>query len=137
MEEGAIMSDQLIPEEVFQHHGQVLGAGDLDGIVRDYSDDAIFISPDGIVRGRDGIRQAFVELVGDVPNAQWELKTVFADDILFLEWSAESAHTRVEDGIDTFVFRDGLIRVQTVRYTLQRKDLERKSDALPVAVCWQ
>ena len=24
-----------------------------------------------------------------------------------------------EDGIDTFVFRDGLIRVQTVRYTLQ------------------
>lgn len=29
-----------------------------------------------------------------------------------LEWSAESARTRVEDGIDTFVFRDGLIRVQ-------------------------
>jgi len=28
----------------------------------------------------------------------------------------------VDDGIDTFVFRDGLIRVQTVRYTLQRKD---------------
>jgi hypothetical protein len=26
---------------------------------------------------------------------------------------------RIEDGIDTFVFRDGLIRVQTVRYTLQ------------------
>jgi len=25
------------------------------------------------------------------------------------------------DGIDTFVFRDGLIRVQTVRYTLQIK----------------
>jgi hypothetical protein len=122
MEEGAIMSDQRTPEEVFQHHGQVLGAGDLDGIVSDYSDDAIFISPDGIVRGRDGIRQAFVKLVGDVPNAKWELKTVFADDILFLEWSAESAHTRVEDGIDTFVFRDGLIRVQTVRYTLQRKD---------------
>jgi len=28
----------------------------------------------------------------------------------------------VDDGIDTFVFRDGLIRVQTVRYTLQHKD---------------
>lgn len=25
----------------------------------------------------------------------------------------------VEDGIDTFVFRDGLIRAQTVRFTLQ------------------
>jgi len=28
----------------------------------------------------------------------------------------------VEDGIDTVVFRDSLIRVQRVLYTLQRKD---------------
>ena len=28
-----------------------------------------------------------------------------------------------DDGIDTFVFRDGLIRVQTVRYTLQHRGL--------------
>ena len=43
------------------------------------------------------------------------------DDVLFLEWAADAARTRVEDGIDTFVFRDGLIRVQTIRYTLERK----------------
>ena len=30
-----------------------------------------------------------------------------------------AATTKVEDGIDTFVFSDGLIRLQTVRYTLQ------------------
>ena len=116
------MSDQRTPEEVFQHHGQVLGAGDIDGIVSDYSDDAIFISPDGILRGEHGVRQAFAKLLGDVPKAQRELKTVFADDILLLESSAESAHARVHDGVSTFVFHEGLIRVQTVRYTLQRKD---------------
>ncbi len=116
------MSDPRTPEEVFEHHGEVLGAGDLEGIVSDYSDDAIFITPDGVLRGKDGIRQAFTRLIGDVPEAQWTLNTVFADDILFLEWSAESAHAKVEDGIDTFVFRDGLIRVQTVRYSVQRKD---------------
>jgi hypothetical protein len=50
------------------------------------------------------------------------LKTqIYEDDILFLEWAAAAAATFVEDGIDTFVFRDGLIRVQTARYTLQRK----------------
>jgi hypothetical protein len=37
-----------------------------------------------------------------------------------VEWKAVSAGSKVDDGIDTFVFRDGLIRVQTVRYTLQR-----------------
>jgi ketosteroid isomerase-like protein len=28
------------PEEVFRHHAEALGAGDLDEIVADYSDDA-------------------------------------------------------------------------------------------------
>ncbi|MGO9292642.1 MAG: hypothetical protein ACLP52_01960 [Streptosporangiaceae bacterium] len=32
-----------------------------------------------------------------------------------------AAATKADDGIDTFVFRDGQIRVQTVRYTLQHK----------------
>jgi len=55
-----------------------------------------------------------------VPEAAWDLKTlIYEDDVLFLEWAATSAATKVEDGIDTFVFRDGLIRLQTVRYTLQ------------------
>lgn len=39
--------------------------------------------------------------------------------MLFLEWAATTATTKVEDGIDTFVFSDGLIRLPTVRYTLQ------------------
>jgi len=62
-------------EAAHGHHAQALGAEDLEEIVADYSDDAVFITPAGVQRGKDDI--------------------------------------------DTFVFRDGLIRVQTVRYTLQ------------------
>jgi hypothetical protein len=47
----------------------------LEEIVADHSDHAVFITPAGVQRGKDGI--------------------------------------------DTFVLRDGLMRVQTVRYTLQ------------------
>jgi hypothetical protein len=76
-----------------------------------------------VLRGKDGIRQAFTKLLADVPDAQWALPTqIYEGDVLLLEWTAESARTRVEDGIDTFVFRDGRIRVQTVRYTLIQKD---------------
>ena len=110
------------PQEVFQHHAQALGAGNLDEIVADYTDDAVFITPAGVQRGKDGIRAAFTQLLADVPNAAWELKTqIYEYDALFLEWTADAAATFVEDGIDTFVFRDGLIRVQTVRYTLQHQ----------------
>jgi uncharacterized protein (TIGR02246 family) len=108
------------PQEVFAHHAQALGAGDLDEIVADYSDDAVFISPGGVLRGKDGIRAAFTRLLADVPDARWDLKTqLYEGDVLFLEWTADAGATRVDDGIDTFVFSGGLIRVQTVRYTLQ------------------
>lgn len=111
------------PQEIFRHHGEALGAEDLDAIVSDYSDDALFITPDGVQRGKEGVRQGFVKLLGDVPHAKWELPTqIFEDDVLLLEWKATSEHVKVQDGIDTFVFRDGLIRVQTVRYTLISND---------------
>jgi uncharacterized protein (TIGR02246 family) len=110
------------PQEVFQHHADALIAGDLEGIVADYSDDAVFITPAGILHGKDGIREAFTNLLADLPNAEWEVPTtIFEGDVLFIEWKAVSENTMADDGIDTFVFRDGMIRVQTVRYTLQSK----------------
>jgi hypothetical protein len=110
------------PQEVFAHHGQALAAGDLDEIVADYANDSVLITPSGIARGKDGIRKVFAKLLADVPNATWDLKTqLFDDEVLFLEWAADSTVNRVDDGVDTFVFRDGMIRAQTVRYTPKPK----------------
>jgi ketosteroid isomerase-like protein len=108
------------PQEVFQHHAEVLGAGDLDGILSDYSDEAVLITPAGVLRGKDEIRGAFAQILKDVPDAEWELPTMtFEGDVLFLEWKATAANSKVEDGIDTFIFRDGEIVLQTVRYTVK------------------
>ena len=115
------MSTHQTPSQVFDHHAKVLADGDIWGIVGDYAEDAVYIDPDGVVRGRDGIRRAFVKLLGDLPEAQWEFETTLADDVVLLRWSAESAHTRVDDGVDTFVVNNRLIRAQTVSHTLQRK----------------
>ena len=110
------------PQEIFQHHAEVLIGGDIEGIVSDYADDAVFITPAGVLRGKDGVREGFVKLLGDVPSADWDVPTqIYEGDLLFIEWSADSEKTRVEDGIDTFVFRDGLIRAQTIRYTVLQK----------------
>lgn len=69
-----------------------------------------------VYRGKDGARQVFVRLLSDVPQAEWALNTVFADDVLYLEWKAVGGGRKVDDGIDTFIFADGGIRVQTVIY---------------------
>src|ERR1035437_2011535 len=70
------------PEEVFAHHGQSLGAENLEEIVADYAEDAILDVQQKVYRGKDGARQVFTKLLSDVPQAQWELETVFADDVL-------------------------------------------------------
>jgi len=111
------------PQETFQHHAEALIAGKLDDIVADYTDDALFITPGSVLRGKEGVRQGFTQLLSDLPNAEWAVPTqIFESDILFIEWNAKSADTQADDGIDTFVFDpEGQIRIQTVRYTLQRK----------------
>jgi ketosteroid isomerase-like protein len=108
------------PQEVFQHHAEALGAGDLDAIVEDYTDDAVFITPQGVLRGKDGVRRGFEKLLGDVPSAKWDVPTqIYEGDVLFIEWSAVSERTQALDGVDTFVFAGDGIRVQTVRYTVE------------------
>ena len=64
------------PQEVFDHHAQALGAEDLNEIVADYSDDAIFITPAGVLRGKDSIRQAFAGLLSEIPQATWDQNTI-------------------------------------------------------------
>lgn len=109
------------PQEIFAHHAEVLIAGDLDGIVADYADDAVFITPAGVRRGKDGVRAGFTDLLADLPSAKWDVPTqIFEGNVLFIEWNAVSAEARAMDGIDTFVFEGDSIRVQTVRYTLEK-----------------
>jgi len=110
------------PQEVFAHHGHALAEADLDAIVADYTEDSVVITSAGAWRGKGGIRKAFATLLHDLPNAEWDLKNqIFDGDVLFLEWAADSAVNRVDDGVDTFVFRDGMIWAQTVRYTPRPK----------------
>ncbi|MEU6975506.1 MULTISPECIES: nuclear transport factor 2 family protein [unclassified Streptomyces] len=106
------------PREVFADHGERLGTGDLDLISLNYTEDAVFITPEGVLTGRAGVREGIGRLLADLPDAAWRPSPQFAGDVLFLQWTAISTAHEVLDGVDTFVFRDGLISSQTVRYTL-------------------
>jgi len=118
---GAVEQATRSPEEIFAHHIESLRAEDLEGVMLDYADDACLVTTSGVLRGRDAIRQFFAGVFRLLPRAQWEAKTTFIDDLLFLEWTADSARHSVPDGVDTVIFQDGLIRAQTVRCTLVPK----------------
>jgi ketosteroid isomerase-like protein len=52
----------MTTNEVLTHHARAMIAGDLDEIVSDYADDARFITADGVLRGKDGVREGFTRL---------------------------------------------------------------------------
>jgi hypothetical protein len=109
------------PEEIFTHHAQALGAEDLDATELDYADAAYLVTPSGVLRGKPAIRAFFAGVFQALPQAQWGVKTIYVENVLFLEWTADSRSGSVSDGVDTFIFADGLIQIQTVRCTIVPK----------------
>lgn len=109
------------PQEVFTHHAQTLGAEDLDGVLMDYDDSSYLINPEGALHGKDAIRKFFAGVFQALPQARWNVKPTYVDNVMFLEWTADSRIASVSDGVDTFIFENGMIRYQTVRCTVVPK----------------
>ncbi|SNR55231.1 SnoaL-like domain-containing protein [Blastococcus mobilis] len=80
----------------------------------------MLITPQGAVRGRQAVREAFTAMLGQIPDATFDVYTrIYEGDVLLTEWTAIGSNARITDGVDTLVFRDDEIRVQTVRFTLE------------------
>jgi limonene-1,2-epoxide hydrolase len=110
------------PQEVFQRHVAALSAGDLDALVADYTDDTLVLTPTGEYRGRAAVRELFAGMLQALPEVVLEAQvTAFAADALLLHWTADSTLNHIPDGVDTFVFEDGAIRLQTISCTMTPK----------------
>jgi len=104
-------------QAVLDHHLAAFAAGDVDGILDDYTDASVLITPDGTTRGRDALRTAFngffsglfapgtYDFVMDASHVEGE--------VAYIVWHANCASAEVALGTDTFVVRDGKIAVQT------------------------
>ena len=112
---------QRTPEEIFAHHGAALGAEDLDATVLDYAEDAVLITPDRVLHGKEPIRDFFAGVFQALPQAQWGVRPTYVGDVLFLLWTADSTKASVSDGVDTFIFKNGLIQTQTVYCTIRAR----------------
>lgn len=112
-------------KQVADHHLQAFLAGDLDETMKDYTDASVFISPNGIARGRDEIEAVFVRLFGGLfaPGSYtFTLDFEHAeDDVAMIMWHADSPAATIPIGTDTFVVRDGAIATQTVALKMEPK----------------
>ena len=104
-------------QEVLDHHLAAFGAGDADEIANDYTDASILINQQGVVIGREAIRETFRGIFASVfaPGTYdftMDLTRV-EGDAAYIVWHARCEKVDIAFGSDTFIVRDGTIAVQT------------------------
>jgi ketosteroid isomerase-like protein len=103
-------------EEVVRRHVKCFFEGDLEGVVADYSAEAVLFTPSGTLRGHDPIREFFRVLIREFgqPGTTFSLQLQSIDgDFAYALWSAETADNVYEMATDTHVVRDGKIVAQS------------------------
>ena len=107
----------MTTRQVFEHHVQALGKGDVEGIVSDDTEDSVLITPSAVLKGRDAIRGAFDGFVAGLfkPGTyEFTMVTVHVEaETAYAIWHAKCASPNVVLGTDTFLVRNGKIAVQT------------------------
>jgi ketosteroid isomerase-like protein len=88
----------------------------LDGVLADYSPDAVLFLPDQTLKGPPAIEPFFQALLMEFgkPGATFSMRQqVVAGDYAYIVWSAETADNWYEDATDTFVVQNGEIVAQS------------------------
>jgi ketosteroid isomerase-like protein len=117
-------------QEVLDHHEATMKAGDLDGVMEDYADNAVLVAPAGVVAGepdvagtnvfvgKENIRKFFAVLTNAENNpavksmvATYEIKEHGA---ALMHWSQWPGTSKELSGIDVWIIRDGKVLSQVV-----------------------
>jgi ketosteroid isomerase-like protein len=103
-------------QAVLENHLGRFAAGDLDGLMADYTDESVLFTAGGPLQGRKAIRGLMSGLFAEFakPGARFSMQIQsIAGDVGFIVWTAETADNRYEFATDTFVVRGGKISHQS------------------------
>ena len=112
-----VMADASIPstETIVEHHMQSGNNRNVEEVMRDYADNAILISPDGVYKGKQAIRASYEQLVAQGSESVITAdRKIFEGEVGYVAWSMNAGQGPAVHGSDTFIVKNGKIVVQTV-----------------------
>lgn len=102
---------------VMDHQFAAFSAGSADEVLKDFTDDAVLVTPEGVSKGRAAIHAAYSAMFAGLfkPGTyDFTLDAMHIDgEIAYIAWRASGATAEVPMGTDTFVVRNGTIVAQT------------------------
>lgn len=109
-------------DEILRDHLELRRCRDLEGdLERNYHQDVVVISKDGVYQGQDGVRETAKVLQEMLPDAEFRCKMLHVcGEIALLSWSASARNGQSTcDGVDSFLVREGRIAAQTIYYDVK------------------
>ncbi len=121
------VSDELTREttEILDRQNLDFVKGDVDELMKDFSEQAKVFTPDGVLEGLDNIKNFYTEVTTNVlpPGSDFKIsRQEVRGQIAYIVWSAESKNYRFPLGTDTFVIKDGKIIAQTFAAKIEPKN---------------
>lgn len=103
-------------QSVLDHHWETFINNDLEGVMEDYSEESILITPNGTYRGLEEIRGNFINAFKAFPTQQATLtltESLAVKDVGYILWEADTPAFILSYATDTFIIRNGKIIRQT------------------------
>jgi ketosteroid isomerase-like protein len=110
--------------DVLDRHLKCFAEYDLEGVLADYSSDAVLFVLTGPLKGPDAIRPLFEGLISEFakPGSSFTMQQRYVDgDHAYILWTAETADNSYEFATDTFVVRNGKIAAQSFAAKIKAK----------------
>ena len=118
------------PAQVVAHHVDVIKKGDLEAVMSDYADDAVVVTPPGLMPsagktnpgvfvGKTEVRKVFVLLTdkNHLPDVSSMVSTIESrpDGVAVMHWVQHKGLPNQVAGEDIFLVRDGKVIFQDLR----------------------
>ena len=108
--------DEAVTKKILDHHIETFKQNDLEGVMSDYTEESVLITPDRTYKGLTEIRENFVFAFSLLPTDSTTMtltKTEVVKDVAYMVWKATSPTLEFRYATDTYVIVDGKIRSQT------------------------
>jgi len=102
------------PQNVFDSHMKAVDTLDPSQVIQDYTDDALFITPDHTYKGHDEIFDFYNEFLPNFKGFDFiTVKQETHDNVVYFVWHGKNEHIHVQLATDTYIIENGKIKQHT------------------------
>lgn len=102
------------PQVVFESHMKAVDTLNASTVMEDYTDDALFITPERTYKGRKEIFDFYEEFLPNFEGFDFiTIKQETHDNVAYFVWHGKNKHLDIQLATDTYIIENGKIKYHT------------------------